>query len=108
MLFPHELSGLFFPSGARSVSSGQKLLLLVRRSPLNAACQLLRWSPLAVVPVSRHFAAAFAALSFAPGLLSCAAACGWRLEAGPGWVGLRSKLSMSFALKNLRLEIFEP
>ena len=91
------------------MSSGQKRLLLVRRSPLNAACQLLRWSPLAVAPVSRHFAAAPAALFFAPGLLSCAAACGsWRLEAGPGWVGLRSKLLMSFALKNLRLEIFEP
>ena len=93
-LTSRTFSGLFFLQAQDPCLR----LLLVRRSPSNAACQLLRWSPLAVAPVSRHFAAAPAAHVFAPGLFSCAAACGsWRLEAGPGWVGLRSKLLMSFA-----------
>ena len=35
----------------------KKLLLLVRRSPLNAACQLLCRLPLAVAPLLRNFAA---------------------------------------------------
>ena len=39
----------------------KKLLLLVRRLPLNAACQLLCRSPLAVAPVLRTFAALFCA-----------------------------------------------
>ena len=61
------------------MASAKKLLLLVRRSPSNAACQLLCRSPLAVAPVLPSGS--------------------WRLEAGPGWVGLKSKLLMSFALK---------
>ena len=40
-----------------------------------------------------------AALFLEPGLFALAASGSWRLEAGPGWVGLRSKLLMSFALK---------
>ena len=83
MLFPHELSGLFFPSGARSVSSGQKLLLLVRRSPLNAACQ----PPLAVAPVARHFAAAPAAQFFCARFVELRCRV-WKLALGSGsWVG---------------------
>ena len=42
----------------------KKLLLLVRRSPLNAACQLLYRSPLAVAPVLRNFAAGGPPLCF--------------------------------------------
>ena len=69
------------------MSSGQKLLLLVPRSPLNAACQLLRWSPLAVVPVSRHFAAAFAALFFCARFVELRCRL-WKLALGSGsWVG---------------------
>ena len=66
----------------------KKLLLLVRRSPLNAACQLLYRSPLAVAPVLRNFAAGGpAALFLAPGLLSCAGR-EWKLALGSGsWVG---------------------
>ena len=107
MLFPHELSGLFFPSGARSVSSGQKLLLLVRRSPLNAACQLLRWSPLAVAPVlccgarRSFFCARFVELR-------CRV---WKLALGSGsWVGgiEIETFDELCSKKHLRLEIFEP
>ena len=86
----------------------KKLLLLVRRSPLNAVCQLLCRSPLAVAPVLRNFAAGGRSFSCARFVELRRPSGSWRLEAGPGWVGLRSKLLMSFALKNLRLEIFEP
>ena len=67
----------------------KKLLLLVRRLPLNAACQLLCRSPLAVAPVLRTLppCGAPAALFFAPGLLSCAGR-EWKLALGSGsWVG---------------------
>ena len=40
------------------MASGQEAaVFFVRRSPLNAACQLLCRSPLAVAPVLRNFAA---------------------------------------------------
>ena len=63
----------------------KKLLLLVRRSPLNAACQLLYRSPLAVAPVLRNFAAGAPPLFFLR--LSCAGR-EWKLALGSGsWVG---------------------
>ena len=70
----------------------QKLLLLVRRSPLNAACQLLCWPPLA----SRNFAAAPAALFFALGRVEAGA---WKRVLG-GW-DWTSKLLISFAVKKI-------
>ena len=93
-----------------SLTSQLSVKPLLPGVPPGARSQLLRRSPLAVAPVLRNFAAAHPPLLFSRWVCRIAlAACGsWRLEAGPGWVGLRSKLLMSFALKNLRLEIFEP
>ena len=89
-LFPHnsvKLPGLFSLRGKIRGFGPKKLLLLVR-SPSNAACQQLCRSPLAVAPVLRNFAAVRPPLFFfAPGLLSCAGR-EWKLALGSGsWVG---------------------
>ena len=84
---------------ACAVSSRTFFVKPVRRSPLNAVCQLLCRSPLAVAPVLRNFAARGRSFPCARFVELRRPSGSWRLEAGPGWVGLKSKLLMSFALE---------